>query len=69
MKIATPILFYFSLTSLVLTLVISYAFGQAIGPTITRDFNFGEPLVYGLLIIQAGCSLAGMGAALKKPKS
>jgi len=30
----------------------------AIGPAITRDFNFAEPLTYGLIIIQGCISLA-----------
>ncbi len=65
MKIASPKLFFFSLTSLILTGLIASQFHQIVATTVTRDFNFGEPVTYGLLLIQGCVSLGGIVAALK----
>ena len=66
MKIASPKLFYFSLTSFIITFLISQEFHQAVGAAVTRDFNFAEPITYGLIVIQGLVSLAGMAASLKR---
>jgi len=68
MKITSPKLFYFSLISLVVTGLIAGEFHETVAVVAARDFNFGEPLVYGLLIIQAIVSLAGMAASIKTEK-
>jgi hypothetical protein len=68
MKITLPKLFYFSLTSLIITGLIAAEFHETIAVVATRDFNFGEPLVYGLLIIQACVAIAGMAASVKTEK-
>ena len=68
MKIASPKLFYFSLASLITTILIAKEFHQVIGAAVTRDFNFGEPLVYILLLIQGCSSIVGMVTAIKSSR-
>ena len=68
MKIYSPNLFNISLATLVLTLLIGYEASNAIGQTVTRDFNFGEPLVYALVALQISVSILGIILSTKKSK-
>jgi hypothetical protein len=65
MKIASLKLFYFSLASFIIALLTGIEFHRIAAASATRDFDFGVPLVYGLIILQCGISLAGIVGSLK----